>query len=542
MSTETSPCPQSAALHRERRLAAALLVASIVIWAIENALTLSGIPFFPVRQMLLFAWYACLFAPVAWVAWRHRSEDRLVGWLSFSSLFLVFLVALLDVSWVYDVIVAWIPGATRDFWQGVQHLLLGAAAGSIALCMSLSTIKTAEQAAAARQLLEEARAASRAKSDFLARMSHEIRTPLTAILGFSEVLAEKLAGEEEVDAANTIQRNGEHLQRLIDDILDLSRIEAGMVVVERSPCSPIEVLQDVHAMMRNRAAAKGIDLQVQFSELLPEKISSDMHRIRQVLINLVGNAVKFTEAGSVVLSATVLETQQGECHVEFSVSDTGLGMSPEQLQRVFDPFAQADESVSRRFGGAGLGLSISRRLVELLGGELHVESLLGSGSTFYFSLPIGRSEAATDGDEPTSPAVSSDGVRSAFEEANQGKGMHVLVVEDGADNQRLISRLLSGMGAETSIAENGRIGVELAIQAASEGRAFDAILMDIQMPIMDGYAATRSLRDRHYRGRIIALTAHAMEEDRRKCLEAGCDAFAAKPIRRDELMQLLLAE
>ncbi|HTO70591.1 MAG TPA: ATP-binding protein [Myxococcota bacterium] len=385
---------------------------------------------------------------------------------------------------------------------------------------------------------DAANAASRAKSLFVANVSHEIRTPMTAILGYTDVLAEPgLSEVERRDAIETLRRNGHHLLALINDMLDLSKIEAGGLEVRRGETSPISVAQHVVALLRERARAKGLSLELELGADVPTSIHTDPLRLQQILVNLVGNAIKFTERGGVRLLVSHQPSPAGGAgHVVFEVIDTGIGIAPEHRERVFAPFSQADASESRRYGGTGLGLAISRGLTEQLGGKLELESEVGTGTTFRLKLPVGTplgvasaaplgAEGIERADSPNAPLPTLRG--------------RVLLAEDGADNQRLIERLLVRVGLEVEIAADGRLAVDQVLEAETAGRPFDAVLMDMQMPTLDGYEATQALRDAGFARPIIALSAHAMVEDRERCLAVGCDAFAPKPIDRRALIELL---
>ncbi|MBI3833107.1 MAG: PAS domain S-box protein [Planctomycetes bacterium] len=398
----------------------------------------------------------------------------------------------------------------------------------------------AEQTARANSLAAEAEASNRAKSEFLANMSHEIRTPMTAILGFADLLREEdnllRTPERRIDAVDTIRRNGEYLLSLINNILDMSKIEAGRMTVEQIECSPHEIVADLLALMKVRSDAKNLALAAEYVGAIPETIRSDPTRLKQILINLVGNAIKFTEAGSVRLIIQCI-SRGTNAAMQFDVLDSGLGMAEDKASSLFHAFSQGDASTARRFGGTGLGLAISKRLAELLGGDITiVDSKPGFGTQFRATIAIGSLDGVRmiDGDltpvraQPTrtSPAPSSD----------QNLNCRILLAEDGPDNQRLISFLLTRAGADVTIAENGKIAFEKAIAAATKGAAFDMIFMDMQMPILDGYVATSQIREHGYEGPIIALTAHAMAGDREKCLAAGCDDYLAKPINRQQLI------
>jgi CheY-like chemotaxis protein/nitrogen-specific signal transduction histidine kinase len=380
---------------------------------------------------------------------------------------------------------------------------------------------------------EQAEIASRAKSDFLARMSHEVRTPLTAILGFADMLMDPAqTPAERAECVRTIRRNGEHLLGLVNDILDISKIEAGKVRVERIDCDAAALAADVCGLLNERARGKGLYLRLDRNASPPLMVKTDPLRLRQVLVNLIGNAIKFTERGGVVVRLEVVggTGAESECELRFEVEDTGIGMTPEQAARVFSAFEQADSSTARRFGGSGLGLSISRRFARLMGGSISVVSLPGKGSTFTLML---RCEHGS-GEAREAPRLR--------EHAEPGEGAaarlagRILLVEDGPDNQRLISLLLCKAGAEVDVAGNGRIAIEMAATSRAQGRPYGLILMDMQMPELDGFAATELLRERGWKEPIVAITALAMSGDREKCLAAGCDDYLTKPIDRGALM------
>ena len=384
----------------------------------------------------------------------------------------------------------------------------------------------------------EAEVANLAKSEFLANMSHEIRTPMTAILGFSEIVLGNVNDPQDVDGLKTIQRNGQYLLKIINDILDLSKIESGKLEVEQIKCSPSKVLADVVLLMSVRANAKGLALEVEYDGLMPDYIQTDPTRLRQILINLIGNAIKFTEIGKVQIVTRIVDSDSGDPAIQFDVIDAGIGMTEKQMDKLFQPFVQADNSTTRKFGGTGLGLTISKRLAMILGGDIRVQSTPDQGSTFSVILSIGSlsdakmidhsNEIHTPLDQPSQPIAE-----------NIRLDCRVLLAEDGPDNQRLISFFLKKAGAAVTVAENGQIAVDYVLASRATDAPFDVILMDMQMPVLDGYSATRRLRKEGHAGPIIALTAHAMEGDREKCLDAGCDEFITKPIDRAKLINVV---
>jgi PAS domain S-box-containing protein len=377
-----------------------------------------------------------------------------------------------------------------------------------------------QEATAAR---ETADAANRAKSEFLANMSHEIRTPLTAILGFSKLLQKPdCPAADQREYASIICRSAGSLMDLVNDILDLSKIEAGKMSAEMRDCEVMQLICEVMETLRPRAEEKGLSFDVTFSDAIPERIRTDEGKLRQILMNLIGNAIKFTDGGfvSVQIGYTGLATGG---RLAVLVKDSGIGIPGQKLEKLFQSFSQADESTTRRFGGTGLGLVISRRLARLLGGDIDVKSEPGVGSVFTISvdcaaLPVAQAEER--GFE--NAAVAAVHAERAGEVRLKGR---ILLAEDGRDNQRLITAILQEAGAEVVLAVNGRVAVELA--SAEE---FDLILMDIQMPEMDGHTATRELRSRGFSRPIVALTAHAMAEDRAKCMACGCTDYLTKPI------------
>ncbi|MBL8859334.1 MAG: response regulator [Planctomycetes bacterium] len=417
----------------------------------------------------------------------------------------------------------------RTLEERVDERTLKLSAANLALKVEIVERERAE--IESQKALAQAEAASRTKSEFLANTSHEIRTPMTSILGFSERLLDPgLSDADKVEALSRIRRNGEHLLQVINDILDISKIEAGMLAVEAIPCSPHAILAEVHGAMDVRAAIAGIELKVESIGGIPETILTDPVRLKQVLINLVGNAIKFTQRGWVRLLVTL---ESGDSpRLRFAIMDTGIGMDAETCSRLFKPFMQADSSTTRRFGGTGLGLSICKHLVERLGGAIEVTSDVGKGSVFTFSVDIGPIEGVKmlRGQNLSFLAELSD-IDPQFRTPRL-VGTRILLVEDGEDNRRLIGFILSAAEAQVEIAIDGQEALNKIEAAEAAGKPFNVILMDMQMPVLDGYEAARRLRARGCQSTVIALTAHAMSTDREKCLEAGCDDFCTKPIVR----------
>ncbi len=377
-----------------------------------------------------------------------------------------------------------------------------------------------------------AEAASRAKTEFLANMSHEIRTPMTAILGFCDLLL----SPDQTDAdrrgcVETVRRNGEHLLAIINDILDLSKIESGEAAAERIACNPAQVICEVARTLSLRAQEKNLCLEVAFDTPLPTTITNDPTKLRQVLINLVGNAVKFTEQGSIRIAARMTGSDDAR-RLVIEIIDSGIGMTEEQIGRIFTPFSQGDGSMARRFGGTGLGLSISHKLASLMGGGVSVTSTPGKGSTFTVTIDAGEIRGPLLAQPPALAPAEAAGPLPVG-----SLSCRVLLAEDGPDNRRLLTYLLTRAGADVVAVENGKRAVAAALDADRAGAPFDIVLMDMQMPEMDGYTASRTLRTSGYQGVIIALTAHAMADDRQKCLDAGCSDYAAKPIDRATLIR-----
>jgi signal transduction histidine kinase/DNA-binding response OmpR family regulator len=386
-----------------------------------------------------------------------------------------------------------------------------------------------------RRARDEAVAASSAKSAFLANMSHEIRTPLTSIIGFAELLLTRdVAADEKEAAVRTIIRNGRHLLDVINDILDLSKIETGQVELERIDIDLPILLRDLVTLVAGRAEEKSLEFAVEPHLPLPARFAGDPVRLKQILLNLCSNAIKFTQRGSVRIS---VRYQADPPALSFTVSDTGIGMTPEQQSRLFQPFVQADVSTTRRYGGTGLGLYLSNQLAAALGARIRVKSEPGKGSRFQLELPL---PAAVPADE----LLTLEGDLRIYERAEfaisgfaapdlRGR---VLLAEDGVDNQRLLAAYLRQAGLDVTVVGNGRDAVETALR-----REFELILMDIQMPVLDGVAATQMLRGAGYSRPIVALTANVMKSDVQRYREIGCDDVLAKPVERERFYQVIAA-
>ena len=382
----------------------------------------------------------------------------------------------------------------------------------------------------ARAARREAEAASRAKSQFLAAMSHELRTPMNAIIGFTDLLLRGNHDPRQQEQLRHIDAASRSLLALINQVLDLSKIEAGKLELESRAFAPAVMLDKLEALFQSQAAARNLRLHVSRSADLPAAVTGDAMRLEQVVTNLLGNALKFTQAGSIELTVERRGERGGRIVLEFGVRDTGIGISAEQLERLFTPFTQADQSTTRRYGGTGLGLAISKQLIELMGGELSVESRPGEGSTFRFSVPLATADGVPASEAPSRSAI------SQLEAARAVRGLRVLLAEDNAMNRRLVGEILGDAGVVLDYAEDGRKAL-----AAVQLTTYNLVLMDMQMPEMDGLEATRAIRalPRFASLPIIAMTANAFDEDRAACVAAGMNDFLAKPIDAEQVLAIL---
>lgn len=398
-------------------------------------------------------------------------------------------------------------------------------AGYVVTFRDMSLQKAAEEEL--RKAKELAEDAAETKANFLATMSHEIRTPLNGVIGTATLLSDTSLDATQQEYVSTLKRSAEVLLSLINDILDFSKMDAGKLTLESIPFAPTALINDLNSMFQSQFEQKNLKTHYQLDDKLPTWLLGDEHRLRQVLINLIGNALKFTEQGEVTVYVKLVGVLGNQCRIRFSVQDTGIGISTVAQARLFEAFTQADGSTTRQFGGTGLGLSISKKIVELMKGKLQVESTEGQGSRFFFDILLNKT------DSPINSSVKPEIITPA-----SVKGKKVLLVEDNKINQMVAGKLLEKFGYAYDIAENGLQAVEKATS-----NHYDTILMDCQMPVLDGFEATQRIRQLEQTGSqhtpIIGLTANALAGDREKCLACGMDDFTTKPIKLDELASKL---
>ena len=451
----------------------------------------------------------------------------------FSALSLVLFLAII-MTWVGG---RFINGKIKDAEEAKRTLVDALEKSKLELKQATDRLAIHEEELAASK--KRAELANRSKAAFIANVSQEIRTPLTSIIGYAEVLL-KDASLSNTSAANigplaTIHQHGKYVIRIIDDVLDLSRIESRKIKIESSNFSLSKLFADLEKKMQPRAEKKGLAWNVKIDPSLPKTISTDAKRLYKIIINLLGNAFRFTQAGSVTLSAKLAQHTDELLTLEISVIDTGIGIEPSQLEKIFQPFVKLDVSLAKEFNGIGLGLPISSHFANLLGGKISVQSKPGTGSKFTLRLGVPNSN-------PTElhPQNTVEEPKTSVEYADSPLvNARVLVVDDNLINQNLISLVLSRAGAEVEVADNGLSGLDLALDAYGQGKPYDVILMDMQMPVMDGATAVKELREGGYHNPIVALTAHTMTHDQEKCMDAGCDAYAIKPIDHGKLIDLV---
>ncbi|MBT7411357.1 MAG: response regulator [Methylococcales bacterium] len=383
--------------------------------------------------------------------------------------------------------------------------------------------------------------ADQMKTNFLANMSHEIRTPMTAILGFTDLILDpKQSSEEMVYNIKTIKNSGTHLLSIINDILDISKIEAGKMTVEQVEFSPMKLLGDIVAIMSSKATEKGLRFETSFEGRVPEIIRSDPVRLRQILMNIIGNSIKFTNEGEIRIVVDSYADDEGLQMMRFRVKDTGIGIDEAKQKELFVPFKQADSSTTRKFGGTGLGLAISKKLTQILGGDITIASTAGLGAMFTVTISFEENQSSRFIEEPSLELIEDESLSLQHEPINIQIKAKILLAEDGLANQKLVSYYLKKVGCNVDIVDNGKKGLEAAMSAWNEDCPYDIFICDMQMPIMDGYTAVSKLRRQGYDLPIIALTAHAMSGDRQKCLDAGCDEYATKPIDNKQLIDLVM--